>query len=94
MPLVSRIRNTGTCQKNKVHDSIVYLRTSPEVSYRRVLERARTEEAVVLLPYLQQIHQLYEEWIDGLMASNKAEETDLPVRIFEINIRKTCITLN
>lgn len=49
------------------------------MAYRRVLRRARNEEATVDLSYLQQIHQLHEEWIDQQMVANQAEESDIPV---------------
>lgn len=44
-------------------DLIVYLRTSPEVVYERMKKRARSEEACVPLTYLQQLHELHENWL-------------------------------
>jgi deoxyadenosine/deoxycytidine kinase len=40
----------------------VYLRTSPETSFARMKERARSEESGVTLEYLAQIHQRHEDW--------------------------------
>ncbi|XP_015439862.1 PREDICTED: deoxynucleoside kinase isoform X1 [Dufourea novaeangliae] len=44
-------------------DLIVYLRTSPEIVYQRMKERARMEENSVSLEYLKQIHDIHEEWL-------------------------------
>lgn len=44
-------------------DLIVYLRTSPEVVYDRMVSRARTEESCVPLQYLKELHDLHEEWL-------------------------------
>ncbi|XP_046662374.1 deoxynucleoside kinase-like, partial [Homalodisca vitripennis] len=44
-------------------DLIVYLRTEPEVVYQRMKARARTEEAQVPLEYLQQLHQMHDDWL-------------------------------
>lgn len=44
-------------------DLIVYLRTSPEIVYQRMRERARKEEDCVSLEYLQQLHEIHDEWL-------------------------------
>lgn len=44
-------------------DLIVYLRTSPEVVYGRMKERARSEESCVPLEYLKELHELHENWL-------------------------------
>ena len=44
-------------------DLVIYLRTSPEVAYQRLKERARPEEKIVPLEYLQELHNLHEEWL-------------------------------
>ncbi|XP_045481582.1 deoxynucleoside kinase-like isoform X2 [Harmonia axyridis] len=44
-------------------DLIVYLRSSPEVVYRRMMERNRSEEKSVPFEYLESLHQLHEEWL-------------------------------
>lgn len=41
----------------------VYLRTTPEVVYERIKKRARKEENTVSLEYLEQIHEIHEEWL-------------------------------
>ncbi|KAK8395520.1 hypothetical protein O3P69_005555 [Scylla paramamosain] len=44
-------------------DLIVYLRTSPEVVYTRMLERGRSEEASIPLDYLKKVHHYYDRWL-------------------------------
>ncbi|XP_033217886.1 deoxynucleoside kinase-like [Belonocnema kinseyi] len=44
-------------------DLIVYLRTSPEVVYKRMRDRARKEEDCISLEFLTQLHQIHDEWL-------------------------------
>lgn len=44
-------------------DLIIYLRTSPEVVFERMRERARSEESCVPFKYLQELHELHEDWL-------------------------------
>uniref|UniRef100_A0A1B6C1H1 Deoxynucleoside kinase domain-containing protein n=1 Tax=Clastoptera arizonana TaxID=38151 RepID=A0A1B6C1H1_9HEMI len=44
-------------------DLTVYLRTDPEVVYKRIKARARPEEAHVPLEYLKQLHLMHEDWL-------------------------------
>ncbi|KAH8417823.1 hypothetical protein KR222_006516 [Zaprionus bogoriensis] len=44
-------------------DLIIYLRTSPEVVYERMRQRARSEESCVSLKYLRELHELHEDWL-------------------------------
>lgn len=44
-------------------DLIVYLRTTPEVVYQRMRQRARKEEVSVPLEYLRQIHEIHDDWL-------------------------------
>lgn len=44
-------------------DLIIYLRTSPEVALHRISKRGRGEEAGVTLEYLQQLHELHDNWL-------------------------------
>ncbi len=41
----------------------IYLQTNPEICYQRLQRRARPEEAVVPLEYLQKLHIKHEEWL-------------------------------
>ncbi|XP_033116601.1 thymidine kinase 2, mitochondrial-like [Anneissia japonica] len=51
-------------------DRIIYLRTSPQKCYERIKKRCRSEENCIPLEYLQQIHNLHEEWLMGGSKSN------------------------
>lgn len=42
---------------------VVYLRTEPEVCFKRVNRRNRTEESSVELSYLELLHKQHEEWL-------------------------------
>lgn len=44
-------------------DLIVYLRTTPEVVFDRMMKRGRAEESEVPLEYLKQVHDSYENWL-------------------------------
>ena len=44
-------------------DLVIYLRTSPEVAYERLKARSRSEEKIVSLEYLQDLHNLHEKWL-------------------------------
>ncbi|OXA65200.1 deoxynucleoside kinase [Folsomia candida] len=44
-------------------DLIVYLRTDPEVAYKRIVQRGRFEETAIKMDYLQSIHNLHEDWL-------------------------------
>jgi deoxynucleoside kinase len=42
-------------------DLIIYLKTTPEIAYNRVLERAREEESKLDIDYLRQLHKCHED---------------------------------
>ncbi|XP_066140453.1 deoxynucleoside kinase-like [Euwallacea fornicatus] len=44
-------------------DLVVYLRTTPEVVYDRMMARNRAEEKTVSLDYLKAIHEIHEQWL-------------------------------
>lgn len=46
-------------------DLIVFLKTSPQVVWERVMRRGRAEESEVPLEYLQQVHDSYESWLNS-----------------------------
>ena len=51
------------CDKCNLHeDAFIYLRTSPEKSYERILKRNRVEEKQIPKEYVYQIHQKHEDW--------------------------------
>jgi len=41
----------------------IYLRTTPQTCYKRLLKRARHEEKAVPVEYLKQLHQKHENWL-------------------------------
>jgi len=44
-------------------DLIIYLRTDPSVTYRRIAKRNRREELEIPLKYFQGLNRLYEDWL-------------------------------
>ena len=44
-------------------DYIVYLQTTPEVSYERLQKRNRSEEKNIKLEQIKELHKLHEEWL-------------------------------
>jgi len=46
-------------------DLIVYLQTKPEVALERVRARSRGEEHLISEDYIQQLHNLHEDWLIG-----------------------------
>lgn len=44
-------------------DLIVYLRTSPEVVYERILKRKRPEEKTVSFEHVKSLHKIHEDWL-------------------------------
>ena len=42
---------------------VIYLRSSPEISYERIKKRNRNGEETIPLHYLQQLHHLHDEWL-------------------------------
>ena len=44
-------------------DLIIYLRTDPETAMRRIQSRSRGEESLIPVEHINQLHQLYEEWL-------------------------------
>ncbi|CAH2106047.1 unnamed protein product [Euphydryas editha] len=46
-------------------DLIVYLKTTPQTVWERMIKRGRTEESEVPLEYLEQVHESYENWLSS-----------------------------
>nr|ACO15481.1 Deoxynucleoside kinase [Caligus clemensi] len=44
-------------------DLTIYLRLDPEVAYKRVLERGRSEEKKLSLDFLQRLHRFHDDWL-------------------------------
>ncbi|XP_017772565.1 PREDICTED: deoxynucleoside kinase-like isoform X1 [Nicrophorus vespilloides] len=62
-------------------DLIVYLRSSPEIVYERIMRRARPEEKSMSLDYLKQLHESHERW---LMTDDERFNT-IPVLVLDAN---------
>ena len=73
---------TASSELNLIHvDQIVYLRTDPEVAYERVKKRARPEEHLIPFKYLEDLHELHEDW---LIRKTKFQPS-APVTIIDAN---------
>ncbi|XP_040563576.1 deoxynucleoside kinase [Lepeophtheirus salmonis] len=44
-------------------DLTIYLRLDPEIAYKRVTERGRTEEKNLSLDFLKRLHRLHDDWL-------------------------------
>ena len=42
---------------------IIYIKTSPEVCYQRVIKRSRKGEGIIPLEYLTSCHEYHEKWL-------------------------------
>ena len=62
----------------------IYLQADPEICYKRLLKRNRSEEAGVPLQYLQLLHNKHEDW---LIAQKDVSSfiADVPVLILDCN---------
>jgi len=61
-------------------DLIIYLRTTPEKALERVNIRNRSEENSIPLAYLQDLHNLHEEWL-----ITKKHKLPAPVLVIDAN---------
>jgi len=66
---------------DKSVDLIVYLRTTPETAWQRVKARARSEEKVIPIEYLRELHELHESWL----MNGEAEDLPAPVLVIDAN---------
>jgi len=55
-------------------DAIIYLRSSPEVSYERIKKRSRKGEELIPIEYLKDLHRLHDKWL---------ENTDIKVYVID-----------
>ncbi|CAI8026029.1 Thymidine kinase 2, mitochondrial [Geodia barretti] len=69
-------------------DLIVYLRSSPEVCYKRVQERGREEEKKrVDLDYVKALNKCYEDWLGN--EEHHSWHGNTPVLVIDGNEDKT-----
>lgn len=69
-------------------DLIVYLRTSPEVAYERILKRNRSEERTVPYEYIAALHELHEDWL----YNKTLHICPAPVIVLNANLGRSVIT--
>lgn len=62
-------------------DLVVYLRSTPEIVHQRIKERARAEESCVPLTYLQELHDLHEDWL-----IRKTNGRNIPVLVLDADL--------
>ncbi|KAL4713936.1 hypothetical protein ACJJTC_015590 [Scirpophaga incertulas] len=69
-------------------DLIVYLKATPAVVYDRIKKRARSEEQCVPLCYLENLHQLHEDWL----INKTLGECPAPVLVLDADLDHSEIT--
>lgn len=79
----------------KKPDAFLYLKVSPETSYKRIKSRNRSEEEGIGLDYLKKLHDFHEDW---LIKKNCEEKfcKNIPVLVLngEIDFEKNNSDLN
>jgi deoxyadenosine/deoxycytidine kinase len=65
-------------------DGFIYLQTDPEICYKRLLKRNRSEECGVPLEYIKQLHDKHESWLCE-KKDVKSYLQDVPVLVLECN---------
>ena len=60
------------CKTEMSADVIIYLRTSPEKAFERIMRRSREEELNIPFEYVKDLHELHEQWLmdDCLLEDN------------------------
>ena len=64
-------------------DQIVYLRTDPKVSFQRIAKRNRVEEKKVSFDYIDQLHNLHEDW---LINRTQFQPLPAPLKVIDANV--------
>lgn len=66
-------------------DEIIYLRSSPNVAFDRLVERNRREEQPVTKDYVNLIHTLHEHWLNQTCGIRVNSAKQVPIRIVDQN---------
>lgn len=66
---------------------LVYLQTSPEVAYDRIIQRNRMEEKTISLDYLKELHNIHEGWL----FYKNLHHCPAPVIVLNANLDKSVI---
>ncbi|VUZ52200.1 unnamed protein product [Hymenolepis diminuta] len=77
LDVFDKFYNYGLSLPSSDLDLIVYLRCMPEVCAERIRERDRKGESSISLDYLNQLHDLHEEWLIG----GKLEAVRAPILV-------------
>ncbi|KAM9062351.1 deoxyguanosine kinase, mitochondrial [Sarcophilus harrisii] len=71
---------------NIFQDGFIYLRASPQVCFKRLRQRARTEEKDLELGYLEQLHAQHEDWFIHKVTELHFEDLKkAPVLVLDVN---------
>lgn len=70
-------------------DLIIYTRVSPDVALQRIQARNRPGEANVKREYLENLHDLHEEWLNR----DKCPESGATIRIIDVDMHKEDVEL-
>ncbi len=68
-----------------IPSAFIYLQTDPEICYKRLLKRNRTEENLVPLEYIQKIHEKHESWLIDKQFDSGINLRDVPVLVLSCN---------
>ena len=64
-----------------IPSAFIYLQTDPEICYKRLLKRNRTEEHLVPLDYIKKIDQKHESWLINKEYDGNKHIRDVPVLV-------------
>jgi len=64
-------QNTDFYNESKPIDTIIYLRTDPKIAFARLSKRSRKEETNVSFSYIEQLHNLYESFMETIPSDKK-----------------------
>uniref|UniRef100_A0A5K3FNJ7 DNK domain-containing protein n=2 Tax=Mesocestoides corti TaxID=53468 RepID=A0A5K3FNJ7_MESCO len=71
-------------------DLIVYLQSTPEICAERIRKRSRKGEESISMGYLQELHDLHEDWLLG----EKSTRLPAPVLVFDCSEPLEKVTSN
>ena len=81
---IDRLFHWMISQKPPKLDLIVYMRASPETCLQRLHTRNREVETSISLPYMQALHECYEEWLGT--PDNHVWHNNIPVLVLDSNV--------
>lgn len=63
--MLTLCNTNGTLFHNTKPDLIVYIQTTPEKCYERMMKRNRVSEQTVSLQFLKRVHEAHEKWLNS-----------------------------